>query len=45
MQRVEPPLPLNLDDLKQALKEEFVKEENPEKVWEDVQEIRKKRSQ
>ena len=37
MQRGEPPTPLNLDNLKQALKEEFVKED-PEKVLQDVQE-------
>ena len=36
---MEPPLPLNLDNLKQALKEKFVKQEDPEKVWQDVQEI------
>ena len=35
---MEPPLSLNLDNLKQALKEEFVKEEDPDKVWQDVQE-------
>ena len=38
LQRVDPPTPLNLDNLKQALKEEFVKEEDPKKVWQDVQE-------
>ena len=38
LQIAEPPLPLNLDNLKQALVEEFVKEEDPEKVWQDVQE-------
>ena len=38
LQRVEPPLTLNLDNLKQALVEGFVKEEDPEKVWQDVQE-------
>ena len=39
LQRVEPPLPLNLDNLKQALKEEFVKEEDSKKVWQYVQKI------
>ena len=38
MQRAEPPLPLSLDNLKQDLVEDFVKEEDPEKVWQDVQE-------
>ena len=33
LQRVEPPFSLNLDNLKQASKEEFVREEDPEKVW------------
>ena len=32
LQIAEPPLPLNLDTLKQALVEEFVKEEDPKKV-------------
>ena len=35
---MELPLPLNLEYLKHALKEEFVKEVDPEKVWLDVQE-------
>ena len=38
LQRVELPLPLNLDNLKKALMEEFVREEVPKKVWQDVQE-------
>ena len=36
---MEPPLPLNLDNLKQALVKEFVTEEDPEKVWQDMQEM------
>ena len=31
-------LTLEFGNLKQALKEEFVKEEDPEKLWQDVQE-------
>ena len=38
MERAKPPVPFNLDNLKQALEEEFMKEEDPDKVWQDVQE-------
>ena len=38
LQRAKLPLPLNLDNLKHALVEEFVKEEDPKKVWQDVKE-------
>ena len=34
---MEPPLSLNLDNIKQDLKEEFVKEEDPKKVWQELQ--------
>ena len=37
LQRVQPQIALNLDNLKEALVEEFVKEEDPEKVWQELQ--------
>ena len=45
LQRANPPLPLNLGNLKQALVEEFVKEKDPEKVWQDKQETIQKKEE
>ena len=36
LQRAQPPIVLTLDNLKEALKEEFVKAKDPEKLWEEV---------
>ena len=36
LQRTQPPVALVLDNLKEALVEEFVKEEDPEKLWQEV---------
>ena len=40
LQRAQPPIVLTLDNLKEALKEEFVKAEDPEKLWQEVKEVR-----
>ena len=36
LQRFQPQIALYLDNLKEALVEEFVKEEDPEKVWQEL---------
>ena len=42
LQRAQPPIVLTLDNLKEALKEEFVKAEDPEKLWQEVKEVRQR---
>ena len=43
LQRAQPPIVLTLDNLKEALKEEFVKAEDPEKLWQEVKEVRQRK--
>ena len=39
LQYAQPPVALVLDNLKEALVEEFVKEEDPEKLWQEVKAV------
>ena len=40
LQRAEPPVQLTWENLKQSLAAEFVKIEDPDKVWHEIQELR-----
>ena len=40
LQRAEPPVHLTWENLKQALAVEFVRTEDPDKVWHEIQELR-----
>ena len=39
LRRADPPVQLDWDNLKEALETEFVKTEDPDKVWHEVQDL------
>ena len=45
LQKDEPPVELTLENLRQALTAQFVKTEDPDKVWQEIQELRQREAQ
>ena len=45
LQKAEPPVELTLENLRQALTAQFVKTEDPDKVWQEIQELRQREAQ
>ena len=45
LRRADPPVQLDCDNLKEALETEFVKTEDPNKVWHEVQDLQQRESE
>ena len=45
LQKAEPPVEFTLENLRQALTAQFVKTEDPDKVWQEIQKLRQREAQ